>query len=109
MASMEFAAGAFDAVVAFYSIIHIPRSEHALLIRKIAGWLRPGGRFLASFGTVEGDWSGEWLGTTMVFSHNAPEATRRMVCDAGLVIERAEVLKQDNEDQSFLWITARKP
>lgn len=109
MASMDFAAGAFDAVVAFYSITHLPRSEHAPLIRKIAGWLRPGGRFVASFGTVEGDWSGEWLGTTMVFSHNAPEATRRMVCDAGLVIERAEVLKQDNEDQSFLWITARKP
>ena len=109
MASVDFAAGAFDAVVAFYAITHLPRSEHEPLIRKIADWLRPGGRFLASFGTVEGDWSGEWLGTPMFFSHNAPEATRRMVRDAGLVAERVEVVKQDNEDQSFLWITARKP
>ena len=109
MASVDLAAGAFDAVLAFYSITHLPRSEHAPLVRKIAGWLRPGGRFLASFGTVEGDWSGEWLGTRMSFSHNAPEATKRMVRDAGFVAERVEVVKQDNEDQSLLWITARKP
>ena len=109
MASVDFAAGAFDAVVAFYAFTHLPRAEHEPLIRKIADWLRPGGRFLASFGTVEGDWSGEWLGTRMFFSHNTPEATERMVREAGLVAERVEVLKQDNEDQSFLWITSRKP
>jgi hypothetical protein len=45
----------------------------------------------------------------MFFSHNAPEETKRMVRDTGLVAERVEVVKQDNEDQSFLWITARKP
>jgi len=109
MASVDFASGAFDAVFAFYSIIHLPRAEHEPLIGKIATWLRPGGRFLASFGTAEGDWRGEWLGTTMAFSHNAPQATIRMVENAGLHLERVETLRQDNEDQSFLWITAQKP
>lgn len=109
MASIDFTTNAFDAVFAFYSIIHLPRAEHEPLIHKIATWLRPGGWFLASFGTAEGDWRGEWLGTTMLFSHNAPDATKRMVCEAGLDVERVEILRQDNEDQSFLWITARKP
>jgi len=108
MASMDFALDTFDAVVAFYSIIHLPRSEHASLIQQISGWLRPGGRFLASFGTSEGDWSGEWLGTRMFFSHNSPEAAKTMIRSSGLRLAQVEELKQDNEEESFLWIAARK-
>ena len=33
----------FDAICAFYSITHVPREQHALLLRRIASWLRPGG------------------------------------------------------------------
>jgi 2-polyprenyl-3-methyl-5-hydroxy-6-metoxy-1,4-benzoquinol methylase len=109
MTTVEFAAETFDAVSAFYSITHVPQSEHGLLLRRIATWLRPKGQFLGSFGTSEGDWSGEWLETPMCFSHRDPEAAKQLVMDAGLKIERAEVLEQDNETASFLWISARKP
>jgi hypothetical protein len=78
------------------------------LIRNVASWLRPGGVFLASYGTKEGDWSGDWLGVQMFFSHNAPETTKAIIKNAGLRLDRAEVIKQDNEDASFVWITARK-
>jgi SAM-dependent methyltransferase len=108
MASVQFDPETFDAISAFYSITHVPKSEHVALIRQIARWLRPGGRFLASYGTAEGDWSGEWLGTNMFFSHLSPEMTRRLIQDAGLGLERVEVLEQDNEDAVFLWITAKK-
>jgi cyclopropane fatty-acyl-phospholipid synthase-like methyltransferase len=108
MASVQFPPETFDAISAFYSITHLPKSEHAVLIRRVAKWLRPGGCFLASYGTAEGDWSGEWLGTTMFFSHHGPETTMRLIKDAGLGLERVEMLKQDNEEAVFLWITARK-
>jgi SAM-dependent methyltransferase len=109
MASVQFAPATFDAVVSFYAITHLPRAEHAPLVRQIGTWLRPGGYFLASYGTAEGDWSGEWLGARMFFSHSTPEATKAMIADTGLRLDRVEILKQDNEEAEFLWITARKP
>jgi cyclopropane fatty-acyl-phospholipid synthase-like methyltransferase len=108
MASVEFAPESFDAVLALYSFTHLPKSEHALMIERLARWLRPGGQFLANFGAAEGDWCEEWLGTTMFFSHHHPEMTKRLVKDAGLRLQRVEMLKQDNEEAVFLWITAHK-
>jgi SAM-dependent methyltransferase len=68
MTSIEFPAFAFDAVTAFYSIMHIPRDRHAPLLKRLTQWLRPGGWFLASFGAAAlDDWVGNWLGTTMFF------------------------------------------
>ena len=97
-------------MAAFYSITHVPRDEHSALLRRIAGWLISRGRFLESFGETELDnWTGEWLGTTMFFSHYNSDVSKRLVVDAGLVIERGEVLQQDNEAERFLWITACKP
>ncbi len=110
MMAVGFPAGAFDAVSAFYSITHVPRDEHAALLRRIAEWLTPGGRFLASFGTTALDgWIGEWLGTPMFFSHHDSAVATQLVLDAGLRLERTEVLQQDNEKTEFLWITAQKP
>lgn len=108
MTSVQFAAETFDAVAAFYSITHVPRNEHAALVQRIATWLRPSGIFVASFGSAEGDWQGEWLGTPMLFSHHAPDETKRIVQDAGLRLEQAVLVRQDNENATFLWITARR-
>lgn len=47
--SVDFPPAAFDAVVAFYAIIHLPRDEHPELLDRIHGWLKPGGYFLATF------------------------------------------------------------
>ncbi|ABD88485.1 Methyltransferase type 11 [Rhodopseudomonas palustris BisB18] len=109
MTAVSFAAETFDAVAAFYAITHVPRNEHAALIRRIASWLRPGGVLVASFGASEGEWLGDWLGAPMFFSHHAPEEAERLIRDAGLCLEQAELLEQDNETATFLWITARKP
>jgi len=48
MTSLAFEPGSFDAVVAFYSLTHVPRDEHLPLLERIRTWLRPGGLFLAS-------------------------------------------------------------
>ncbi|KJC55665.1 hypothetical protein UP10_38975 [Bradyrhizobium sp. LTSPM299] len=110
MVSVNFPPASFEAIAAFYSITHVPREEHAMLLEGIARWLTPGGRFVGSFGaTPAEDWTGDWLGTTMFFSHHDAETTKRLVSDAGLAITKAEVIQQDNEDARFLWITAYKP
>src|SRR5262245_1631816 len=40
--------GPFDAVVAWDSVFHLPRDDHAALFRRFHSWLRSGGRLLVS-------------------------------------------------------------
>src|SRR5918995_3787706 len=48
MTEVTFAPDSLDAVVAFHSIIHVPRAEHPALLERIHRWLRPEGTFLAT-------------------------------------------------------------
>jgi SAM-dependent methyltransferase len=109
MMSVDFRDESFDAVCAFYSISHVPRSEHSVLFQSIARWLRPGGRFLASFGTLEGDWSKDWLGAPMYFSHHDPDETLALLAAAGFLSDNVERVEQDSEPTEFLWFTGRMP
>jgi 2-polyprenyl-3-methyl-5-hydroxy-6-metoxy-1,4-benzoquinol methylase len=108
MIAVAFAPASFDAVAAFYSIAHVPRVEHARLLRRIATWLKPAGVLLASLGSGDcADWQGDWLGAEMFFSHYDASAYERLICDAGLKIECAELIDQDHDDARFLWVIAR--
>ncbi len=110
MTSADLPDTSFDAVAAFYSITHIPAAEQGSLLGQIGAWLKSGGTFIGSFGTGGAhDWTGEWLGTEMFFSQNSDPLTLDLVRRAGLELLRAEIVKQDNEDASFVWIFARKP
>jgi hypothetical protein len=64
--------------------------------------------FRSEFRIVGGDWLGEWPGTPMFFSHHDPEGAKRLVTEAGLRLELAELVEQDNENATFLWIAARR-
>jgi cyclopropane fatty-acyl-phospholipid synthase-like methyltransferase len=108
MTRVEVAPSSFDTVAAFYSITHVPRDEHAELLRRIASWLKPGGVFLASLGADQStDWRGSWLGAETFFSHYGAEVNEQLVRQAGFNIEEAAVVNQDNEDGRFLWVAAR--
>lgn len=110
MGSVRFEDTSFDAVCAFYAITHLPAAEQGKLFKDIAGWLEPGGVFVASLGCgPAGDWMGEWLGTPMFFSHAGEERNLTLIEEAGLVIQRAEIERQDNEDAAFLWVVATTP
>jgi cyclopropane fatty-acyl-phospholipid synthase-like methyltransferase len=100
-----------DAVVAFYSIIHLPREQHGALFRAVAGWLKPGGVFVASFGTRDSAVSVEddWLGVRMYSSSHHPGTTEALLRDAGFRIGRSriETADEDGHPVPFLWIVAR--
>ena len=86
MTELNFEPATFDAVVDFFSIIHVPRNEHPRLFRKIASWLRPEGLFVAGLGasSLESGIEADWHGAPMYWSHFDSDTNRRLVEDAGL-------------------------
>lgn len=109
--SVAFPAGSFDAVVSFYALEHLPREEHGPLLRRIHGWLRPGGWLL--IGTEADDAEGvvsEWLGVPMYFSSFGPEMVVRLAREAGFEIVEAEIEGQveEGEEIGYLWLLGRK-
>ncbi|HET9110469.1 MAG TPA: class I SAM-dependent methyltransferase [Ktedonobacterales bacterium] len=113
MASVSFPPQSFDGVAAFYSLIHVPREEHAPLLACIAGWLRSGGLLVATMGVRDtpGEVEDDWLGAPMYWSHWDAATNRRLVADAGLRILSAteETADEDGAPVTFLWILAQKP
>jgi SAM-dependent methyltransferase len=111
MTTVTFEPGSFDAVVALYTIIHVPRDLHRRVFRRISSWLRPGGWLLAALGGAALDDSiGDWLGVRMFFSSPAPDESLRLLADAGLDVAEAEVvaIREPDGDVPFLWVLASK-
>jgi SAM-dependent methyltransferase len=113
MTTLELPPASLDAVVAFYSLTHVPRADLPALLDAIHGWLRPGGVFMASMGAQDApdDVEADWLGTPMFFSHHGAKKNRALVRHAGFEIEQA-VVEEEPEDRHaalFLWVVARKP
>ena len=113
MTKLDFPSDSFDAIAAFFSIIHVPRGEHAQLLCNIASWLRPGGLFVASMGTqpVEVGYEEDWLGVPMYWSSFDSEKNRQLVEGAGLCIVDAqeETVEEHGQPVTFLWVVAQKP
>ena len=111
MIGLDFQPESFDAVVAFYSIIHVHRERHPLLVGNIHRWLKPDGIFLATWanGAWEGkeeNWNG-W-GAAMWWSHYDTETSLGMLRDAGFVIESSEA-RTNGDGENWTWVAARKP
>lgn len=113
MTILDFADSSFDAVIAFYSIIHVPRAEQTGLISSISRWLRPGSLFIASMSTSggEADYDDDWLGAEMFWSGFDSDANKAMTSNAGLDIVTADIetMHEFSRPVSFLWIVAKKP
>ena len=111
MTRLSFPNSSFDAVAAFYSIIHIPRDEKAELLLRIASWLRPGGIMVITMGAhpTEAYLNENFLGKPMYWSNFDSETNRQLVQDAGLQIISAEEETADEfgSPVTFLWIVAR--
>jgi hypothetical protein len=112
MTRVEFPPGSFDGVAAFYAFLHLPHGELLGLLRRIGGWLRPGGLLVATLapgadrGTVEPD----FLGVPMYFSGEAPEDVQRFLAEAGLRVEafREETILEDGRPATFRWVVAHR-
>ena len=112
MTQLDFDPECFDAVAAFYALIHVPREEQSRLLRNIATWLRPGGLLVVTMGThsMKADLD-ELLGAPMYWSGFDSETNRQLVEEAGLHIISAkeETAEEFGKPVTFLWMVARKP
>ncbi|MFW6317586.1 MAG: class I SAM-dependent methyltransferase, partial [Halorubrum sp.] len=92
MTRLPFRDGAFDAVTAYHSLIHVPSEQHQAVVDEFARVLGSGGRLLCSEGPEE--WSGtnpDWLdtGVEMQWHIAGAEATQEHLRNAGFVVERS--------------------
>jgi SAM-dependent methyltransferase len=111
MAELDLPAESFDAVVLFYALGHVPRDRHATVLRRMRGWLRPGGYLLLSDEDSDvPDTVGTWLGQPMFFSHFDAVATTSLVEAAGFEVLSSEVEAQVEEGTQipYLWLLARR-
>jgi cyclopropane fatty-acyl-phospholipid synthase-like methyltransferase len=111
MVTYRAAPESLDAVVAVFSLGHVPANQHGPLFRRIADWLQPGGLFFASLcesdnpGAVEAG----WLGVDMFFSHPDLATSRQLIAGVGLrELECVHIVEPEDNDTVFSWIIARK-
>jgi SAM-dependent methyltransferase len=86
LSALPFAAGAFDGVVSYYAVIHVPRAEHAGVFAEVRRVLRPGGAALLCLGArdLPADLDPDsWLGTPMFWSHFDAETNLNLLGEAG--------------------------
>jgi SAM-dependent methyltransferase len=111
MLDLAFAPDSFDAVVAFYSLTHVPRPHHADLLARIVEWVRPGGFVLVTMGASDdpGSVDDDWLGAPMYFSHFDSATNRALVQRSGIRIISADIVDEGERDAGtrFLWIIGR--
>ncbi|KFA64825.1 hypothetical protein S40285_01414 [Stachybotrys chlorohalonatus IBT 40285] len=111
MTELTFADNSLTAVVALYTLIHLPAEEQVAMLGKIGKWLEPGGCMLANLSAVKmpGVIMEEWLEPKgwMYWSGLGKEETMKAMDAAGLKVEVEAV--QGDAEESFLWLIARKP
>ncbi|KAF2721426.1 S-adenosyl-L-methionine-dependent methyltransferase [Polychaeton citri CBS 116435] len=112
MSTLDVAAKSLEAVVAFYSVMHLPHQEQHDIMATIYGWLKPGGLLLCTLGDEDNpgvvkDWLG---GAAMFWASRDEEASKQMVIDAGFDIVEADVVTavENRKTVPFLWVLARK-
>jgi len=110
--TIKFPPASFDAVVSFYTLEHIPREKHRLVLRRIYRWLKAGGFLLLSMEAGEYDnETGTWLGVPMFISCYSPEIMRQLITSEGFeLLETAiETQREGKVEVPYHWIIARKP
>ena len=106
IAEIAFVPHAFDAVCAFWSLIHVRRDLQAGVFTRIHGWLRPGGLFAGTLGSGDNpsEHQEDFFGAPMYWSHHDAQTNRRLLREAGFALLQADEIVDEGE--SPLWVLA---
>jgi SAM-dependent methyltransferase len=112
MATLDLSPASYDLITAFFSMIHVPRTEHAGLLSRIHSWLRPGGVLIATMAAGMGGEGVEddWLGVPMYWSNWDATTNKRLVAEAGFdLLEAVEETELEGDTPvTHLWVVAQR-
>jgi SAM-dependent methyltransferase len=115
MVSLDIDDGTSGGIVAFYSIIHVPRAEIAVALAEMSRVLRPGGLLLLAFHvgdeTVHLDeWWGQRVSVDFLFFHpgEISDTLRAAGFDIEEIVEREPYPNVEHQSRRA-YIFARKP
>jgi len=114
---VSFPDDSFDGIVAFYSLFHVPRSDHSELFRRFARWLRPGGAILVTVAEKDdgpGYTEDDFFDVTMYWSNFSPAHYRDLLEALGFQIEAEGIIGHGYEeveapDERHPFLFARLP
>lgn len=112
MTEVDFPENSFEAVIAVYSLFHVPRENHPQLFQNIQRWLRPDGQVLFTYATQKYtgqpafDGTREFMGEHLFYSHDEPEVLRSHLEKCGLNVKSAD--EREIGGETFLWVVAAK-
>lgn len=115
MMEFEVAEGSYDAVLAFYSVFHLPAPEQGPMMAKMVTWLKPGGFLLFNLNTKAGDSiHDDWMGGPMFSSGLGIDGNREAMGKAlegkGVKVIEDEVAIEyvGRFEEKFHWFFAQK-
>ena len=98
--------GPFDVLVAWDSVFHVPRAEHAAVFARFSRWLRPEGALVMSLGGSAWEGTSDMHDETFFYSGHAPDESRRLLAAAGFDVMHAEI--DDPTSRGHLAVLARR-
>ena len=109
---MSFEDNSFAAIVATYSLFHVPAEDKIKLLENAYRWLRPRGKLLFIYATKE--YTGkskfhgyrEFMGRQLYYSHTTAERLYIELSRIGFIRETTDYRTIGNE--TLLWITVAK-
>lgn len=115
MMALQFPREEFDAVVALYSLFHLPREEQTVFLARARQWLKPGGLILFNIpqeeneGEVEEHWLGLEKGWVYWSSWGEEQMIRFIEGLGGMTVVMKEVTVAEvrNPDPKFVWVIAK--
>ncbi|USN45294.1 MAG: class I SAM-dependent methyltransferase [Candidatus Woesearchaeota archaeon] len=99
--------GTFDAIVSFYALFHIPRTEHTKLFAHMHSLLKKNGLILITLGvdSMKLSVNKDFAGAPMAWSSYAAEKNKKLVQAAGFEIL---IAAEDYRTERHLWLLAKK-
>jgi cyclopropane fatty-acyl-phospholipid synthase-like methyltransferase len=96
----------YDGIIAWDSIFHIPKTQHAALFDNMHRWLRPGAPLLLSLGGSEGEFTAPMFNVEFFYSGHAPDVAATLLREAGFDILLSEI--DDPSSRGHLAVLCRK-
>lgn len=83
--------GPFDLVVAWDSVFHVPRVDHADVFARFASWLRPRAVLVMLLGGSAWEGTSNMFGEQFFYSGHAPAESLRLLAAAGFIVDHSEI------------------